>query len=153
LSVLALIAAFGIIVADFVPIAPSQWLIWLIAFASVALVLFVGCAFFLLHNFRTGDTPGLKLVDELGERARTVRATGVVTSEPKVAPSGFATFLFNLETSNATVFVRWRGRSHPKRRRRLAVGLRNRARLRTNPSPVFAHGWSQSRRWASAQSR
>jgi competence protein ComEC len=126
---LALMAALGIIVADFVPIAPSQWLIWLIAFVSVALVLFwksntaltcglVGCAFFLLHNFRTGDTPGLKLVEKLGERGRTVRSTGVVASEPKVGPNGFATFLFNLEsieiegrveTSNATVLVRWRG--------------------------------------------
>jgi uncharacterized protein DUF4131 len=126
---LALMAALGIIVADFVPIAPSQWLIWLIAFVSVALVLFwksntaltcglVGCAFFLLHNFRTGDTPGSKLVEELGERGRTVRSTGVVASEPKVGPNGFATSLFNLEsieiegkveTSNATVFVRWRG--------------------------------------------
>ena len=126
---LALMAALGIVVADFVPIALSQWLIWIIAFLSIALVLFwksnsaltyalVGCAFFLLHNFRTRDTPGLKLVDELGERARTVRATGVVASEPKMASNGFATFLFNLESievegkvemSNATVFVRWRG--------------------------------------------
>src|SRR5262249_9021571 len=85
---LGMVAALGIAVADFVPIAPSQWLIWLIALVSIAIVLFwksntgltyllVGYAFFLLHNFQTGDTPGLRLANELGERMRTVRATGV----------------------------------------------------------------------------
>src|SRR6516165_8656428 len=99
---LALMAALGIAVADFVSIAPSQWLIWLIALVSIAIVLFwksntgltyllVGYAFFLLHNFQTGDTPGLRLANELGERMRTVRATGVVASEPRVTANGFAT--------------------------------------------------------------
>ena len=126
---LALMAALGIAVADFVSIAPSQWLIWLIALVSIAIVLFwksntgltyllVGYAFFLLHNFQTGDTPGLRLANELGERMRTVRATGVVASEPRVTANGFATFLFNLdsievggraERANATISVRWRG--------------------------------------------
>src|SRR4029077_5533268 len=78
----------------------------------------VGSAFFLLHNFRTGDTAGLKLAAELTERARTVRAIGVVVSEPKIAPNGFATFLLQLESiefegktepTDATLLVRWRG--------------------------------------------
>src|SRR4029077_16380348 len=79
---------------------------------------FVGCGFFLLHNFRTGDTPGLKFASELGDRARTVHVTGVVSTEPRIASNGIATFLFKLESvelegrseqAEATVLVRWRG--------------------------------------------
>jgi hypothetical protein len=72
----------------------------------------------LLHNFRTGDTAGLRLATDLGERPRVVSAIGFITSEPKVAPNGFATFLFKLESiefegktrpTNATLLARWRG--------------------------------------------
>jgi competence protein ComEC len=122
-------AALGIIIADFFPIGASRWWLAAIAFALLAILLFcwpnltstyllVGAGFFLLHNFRTGDTPGLRLAADLSERPRVVNAVGFVTSEPKLAPNGFATFLFKLESiefegktapSNAALLVRWRG--------------------------------------------
>src|SRR6266446_5055068 len=126
---LALIAALGIVVADFFPIAASRWWFAAMAFALLAIPLFswpnltstyllVGCGFFLLHNFRIGDTAGLQLAADLSDRPRVVNAVGFVTSEPKVAPNGFASFLFNLESiefegktrpTHATLLVRWRG--------------------------------------------
>src|SRR6202040_3836968 len=126
---LALIAVFGIIVADFFPIAASSWWLSAIVFALLAIPLFVwptlgstylfiGAGFFVLHNFRTGDTMGLQLATDLSERPRVVNAVGFVTSEPKVTPNGFATFLFKLKSielegktasTNATLLVRWRG--------------------------------------------
>src|SRR4029077_8508927 len=89
---LALMAAFGIVVADFVSIPRLQWSGWTIGFVLIALGLFwmpktictyalVGCAFFLLHNFRTRDTAGLRLAAELTERPRVVSAVGFVMSE------------------------------------------------------------------------
>src|SRR5713101_4111787 len=106
---LALMAALGIVVADFFPIAVSRWWFAAIAFALLAIPLFswpkltstyllVGCGFFLLHNFRIGDPAGLQLAADLSDRPRVVNAVGFVTSEPKVAPNGFATFLFKLES-------------------------------------------------------
>ena len=126
---LALMAALGIVVADFFPIAASRWWFAAIAFALLAIPLFswpnltstylpVGYGFFLLHNFRIGDTAGLQLAADLSDRPRVVNAVGFVTSEPKVAPNGFASFLFNLESiqfegktrpTYATLLVRWRG--------------------------------------------
>jgi competence protein ComEC len=126
---LALMAALGIVVADFCPIPASRWWLSAITFVLLAIALFcwpnltstyllVGCGFFLLHNFRIGDTAGLQLAADLSERPRAVSAVGFVTSEPKVAPNGFATFLFRLESiefegrtksANATLFGRWRG--------------------------------------------
>src|SRR5947199_3562215 len=126
---LALMAAIGIVVADFFPIATRDWLLAGAIFATLAIPLFlwpkfgstyllVGAGFFLLHNFRTDDTPGLRLAADLSERPRVVTAVGFVTSEPKVAPNGFATFLFKLESiefegktrpTNATLLARWRG--------------------------------------------
>ena len=126
---LALFAALGIVVADFVSIPQFRWLLWAIGFALIALGLLwrpntictyalVGCAFFLIHNFGTRDTAGLRLAADLTERPRVVSAIGFVTSEPKIAPNGFATFLFKLESiefagesrsTSATLFVRWRG--------------------------------------------
>jgi len=126
---LALMAALGIVVADFFPIAVSHWSLAAAMFALVAIALFcwpnlgstyllVGAGFFLLHNFRIGDTAGLQLAADLSDRPRVVNAVGFVTSEPKVAPNGFATFLFKLESiefdgktrpTNATLLVRWRG--------------------------------------------
>ena len=126
---LALVAAIGIVVADFFPIAASRWWLSAIVFVLIAVPLFcwpnlgatyflVGAGFFLLHNFRTGDASGLRLAADLSERPRVVTAVGFVTSEPKLAPNGFATFLFKLESieferksvlSNATLLVRWRG--------------------------------------------
>jgi ComEC/Rec2-related protein len=126
---LALMAALGIAVADIVPISEFQLPFWTVGFLLIALVLFwepnailtylfVGCAFFLLHNFRVGDSAGLRLATDLSERPRVVHAMGFVASEPKIAPSGFATFLFKLksiefegetEPTNATLLARWRG--------------------------------------------
>jgi ComEC/Rec2-related protein len=126
---LALMAALGIVVGDFFPIAASHWWFAVIAFALAAIPLFswpnltstyllVGAGFFLLHNFRTSDTPGSRLAAELSARPRVVNAVGFVTSEPKVAPNGFATFLLKLESiefegktrpTKATLLARWRG--------------------------------------------
>src|SRR6266478_1229830 len=126
---LALVAVLGITVADFFPIAVPYWWTVAIVFALLAIPLFVwptlgstylfiGAGFFVLHNFRTGDTAGLQLATDLSDRPRVVNAVGFVTSEPKVAPNGFATFLFKLESiefegkttpTKATVLVRWRG--------------------------------------------
>ena len=126
---LALMAALGIIIADFLPVVPSHWCAAAIVFALLAILLFcwpnlgstyllVGTGFFLVHNFRIGDTAGLQLAADLSDRPRVVNALGFVTSEPKVAPNGFATFLFKLESielegktkaTSAPLLVRWRG--------------------------------------------
>src|ERR1700737_3446073 len=126
---LALMAALGIIIADFFPIGASRWWLAAITFALLAIALFcwpnlgatyllVGAGFFLLHNFRIGNTAGLQLAADLTEPPRRANAGGFVTSEPKVAPNGFATFLLRLESieferktrpTEATLLVRWRG--------------------------------------------
>ncbi len=126
---LALLAALGIIFADFFPVAPSHWWSLVIVFAvlSSAAVFWpkltstyalVGAGFFLLHSFQIQDTPGLRLAAQLGERSRAVSATGFVITEPKIAPNGFATFLLKLRSiefegktlpTDATLLVRWRG--------------------------------------------
>ena len=126
---LSLAASLGIVLADFFPIPVLRWWLWTLVLVLVALgaswrpnltwtYLLVGAGFFLLHNFRIGDTPGLQLAAELTERPRIVNAIGFVASEPKIAPNGFATFLFKLESielegktrpTKATLMVRWRG--------------------------------------------
>lgn len=126
---LALMSAVGIVVADLVPISVSYWTFWTIGLLLIGLILlwksnailtyaFVGCGFFLLHIFRTYDTPGMRLAAELGERGRTVLVTGIVANEPKRASNGIATFLFDLESiefegrtepTNVTLLVHWRG--------------------------------------------
>ena len=126
---LALMAAAGIVAGDFVSVPEFQWLFWTIGFGLIAFAVFwepnliltyllVGCGFLLIHNFRTRDTVGSRLAADLTERPRVVTATGFVTSEPKLAPNGFATFLFELESiefsgetrsTTATLFVRCRG--------------------------------------------
>src|SRR5438128_1835394 len=126
---LALMAAIGIITAEILPF-PSVALIptaimlalcilavacWPILLATYAVV---GAGFFLLHNFQTKSTEGQQLADELGNRPRVVTVTGCVISEPKIAPSGFATFLLKLKSievegrkqSTHTIWqVRWKG--------------------------------------------
>jgi competence protein ComEC len=126
---LALMAAIGIVVADYFPIAARDWWLAGAIFAALAISLFlwprlgstylvVGAGFFLLHSLRIGDTPGLQLASDLTDRPRVVRAVGFVTSEPKITSNGFATFLFELESmefegklyrTNATLLARWRG--------------------------------------------
>src|SRR5881396_649189 len=126
---LAVIAALGIIAAEILPL-PS------IALTATAIILalciltgmcwprlvatyaIVGAGFFLLHNFATQNTQGQQLADELGSRPRVVTAIGSVITEPKIASSGFATFLLKLKSiefedrkqSTCAVWqVRWKG--------------------------------------------
>jgi len=126
---LSLMAATGIILADFFPLSLPVLLATAIAVVICAVALLrwpnlmvtyaiVGAGFFLLHGLRTGNTEGEQLAAELGSRPRVVTATGSVTSEPKIAPNGFATFLLKLDsielegrkqTARAVWRVRWRG--------------------------------------------
>src|SRR5438874_12081358 len=126
---LALMAAVGIIVAEFVPVRSTVLTLAAIVLAICILVAFcrpklaatylvVAFGFFLLHKFATTNTAGQQLADKLGERARVVTAVGCVMNEPKIGPSGFATFLLKLKSielegkteSTRTVWqVRWKG--------------------------------------------
>ena len=122
-------AGLGIIFADFLPLPSSALLAisivvaiccvivlrWLRVIATYAIV---GLGFFLLHDLQTSNTEGQQLAAQLGNRPRVVTATGIVISEPKIAPNGFATFLLKLESielegtnkrAEATWLVRWRG--------------------------------------------
>src|SRR5437867_5440643 len=126
---LALMAAIGIITAEIFPLPPAALIavsmilaICIIIVACwprlVATYAIVGAGFFLLHNFATRNTQGQQLADELGSRQRVVTAIGCVISEPKIAPSAFATFLLKLKSiefedrkqSTCVVWqVRWKG--------------------------------------------
>ena len=128
---LALMAATGIIVAEVVPLAPTAlisaalvigicMLITLLWPKLTATYLIVAGGFFLLHKFATTNTAGQQLADKLGERPRVVTAVGCVITEPKISPSGFATFLLKLksielegktEFTRAVWQVRWKGAS------------------------------------------
>jgi competence protein ComEC len=122
-------AAAGIILADFFPLRPGAMAVtasifmvagvaalrWPMAISTLAMV---GLGFFALHSFHIESTPGLRLAAQLGQRPRAIDATGFVISEPKIATSGFATFLCKLESvhfegrnlaTNATMLVRWSG--------------------------------------------
>ena len=126
---LALAAALGIILSDFMP-SPQPALVafvMLLAFGAlvalcqpslIATYVIIGVSFFLLHTFRTTNTPGQRLASEVGDQPRAVSVTGSVLTEPKVSPNKFATFLFKLHSiefdgiarpTTATWFVRWRG--------------------------------------------
>lgn len=126
---LTLMAATGIAVAEMVPLRPRlvvlaaiiALLCILLALCCpklVATYLIVALGFFLLHKFATTNSAGQQLVEKLGERPRVVTAVGCVITEPKIAPSGFASFLFKLrsiefegrnEPTNAVWQVRWKG--------------------------------------------
>src|SRR6476646_1543318 len=126
---LALIAAVGIIVAELVPVRSTVVIVVATVLAICILVtlcwpklaatyLIVAAGFFLLHKVATTNTAGQQLADKLGERPRVVTAIGCVISEPKTAPSGFATFLLKLKSielegrnqpANAIWQVRWKG--------------------------------------------
>ncbi len=129
---LAIAAMLGILAGDFFSI--PQNVIFPVAgvLAAVALLvliwprplvvyLLVVVGFFLLHNIRTIGTPGLRLASWIGEGSRVATVTGVITSEPKTAANGFATFVMKMTQieaaqevyqTNASIFVRWRG--HPQ---------------------------------------
>jgi ComEC/Rec2-related protein len=122
-------AGLGIIFADFLPLPSSALLSISIVVAVccvivlrwpmvIAIYAIVGLGFFLLHDLQTSNTEGQQLAAQLGNRPRVVTATGIVISEPKIAPNGFATFLLKLESielegtnkrAGATWLVRWRG--------------------------------------------
>src|SRR6266478_2573630 len=126
---LALMAAMGIMVAELFPFPPVALTVAAIILAVCILIVacsprvlatyaIVGTGFFLLHNFQTRNTEGQQLADELGSRPRVVTAIGCIISEPKIAPSGFATFLLKLESielegrkqsTRAVWQVRWKG--------------------------------------------
>ena len=126
---LALMAAVGIIAAELVPVRSTVLILVAIVLALCILValcwpklaatyLIVASGFFLLHKFATTNTAGQQLADKLGERPRVVTAVGYVITEPKIAPSGFATFLLKLkliefegktESTRAAWQVRWKG--------------------------------------------
>ncbi len=126
---LAGMAGLGIILADFSPL-PSSALLPISIVAAVCFVILlrwpmviatyaiVGLGFFLLHDLQTSNTEGRQLGAQLGNRPRVVTATGIVVSEPKIAPNGFATFLLRLESieleggnerTDTTWLIRWRG--------------------------------------------
>src|SRR5207249_3686841 len=126
---LSLMAAIGIFIADVFPLPGAALIvvtiilgacIVIVAYRPVLLATYVivGFGFFLLHNLETNNTVGRQLADELGSRPRVVTATGCVVTEPKIAPSGFATFLLKLksielegrrQSTHAVWQVRWKG--------------------------------------------
>lgn len=126
---LSLAAAIGIVVGDVFPLPDAALIVVTIVLAICIVIVayrptllatyfIVGFGFFLLHNLETSNTEGQQLADELGGRARVVTAMGGVITEPKVAPSGFSTFLLKLksiefedrkESTRAVWQVRWKG--------------------------------------------
>src|SRR2546421_4121272 len=126
---LALMAAVGIIGAELVPVGPAALISAAVVLGICILIalcwpklaatcLIVAAGFFLLHKFATTNTAGQQLADKLGERPRVITAIGCVISEPKIAPSGFATFLLRLksielegrkQSARAVWQVRWKG--------------------------------------------
>ena len=126
---LALMAAIGIILAEVLRLSSAALIIAAIVLAICIIIVarwprllatyaIVGAGFFLLHKFEASNTEGQQLADQLGNRPRVVTATGCVISEPKIAPSGFATFLLKLksvefegreQSTHAVWQVRWKG--------------------------------------------
>jgi competence protein ComEC len=126
---LTLTAATGIAVAEVIPLGPKALILATIILAICILIAFcwprlvttylvVAGGFFLLHKFAITNTAGRQLAHELGERPRVVTAVGCVITEPKVASSGFTTFLLKLrsiefegksELTRAVWQIRWKG--------------------------------------------
>jgi competence protein ComEC len=117
---LAIMAAAGIIVAEAVPLRSTALISVAIILAICIVIalcwphlagtyLIVAASFLLLHKFASTNTEGQQLAEKLGEGPRVVRAVGCVITEPKFAPSGFATFLLKLKA------IEFEGRSEPTR--------------------------------------
>jgi competence protein ComEC len=126
---LSLMAAIGIIIAEVFPVSGANLTaltivlaicILIVAWRPIPLATYavVGSGFFLLHNLETSNTEGQQLADQLGGRPRVVTVIGCIITEPKIAPSGFATFLLRLESiefegekqsTHAVWQVRWKG--------------------------------------------
>src|SRR6478609_1838425 len=124
---LVLAAIIGIVVADYFPaiscpilfiailgaLAGLRWSYGPLVFSLVV------ATFFALHSARITSTPADAIAEIAGGLVRPASVTGIVTTEPKIEATGNASFLMrmhqakiagqNFET-NATVFVRWRGR-------------------------------------------
>jgi competence protein ComEC len=124
---LAMAASAGILVADLAPSCPPALiaalalaaLIALLSRNSLAVYALAAGAFFFLHSLRTTESAGMRLARQLGSEPQPVTVEGSVVSEPKISAKGFASFLLRLDriehqggtrVSNATLFVRWRGR-------------------------------------------
>src|SRR5438309_5187962 len=124
---LVLAAIIGIVVADYFP-AISRPILFIAILGALAglrwsygplVFALVGATFFGLHRERITSTAADALAEIAGGLARPASVTGIVTTEPKIEATGNASFLMrmhqakiagqNFET-NATVFVRWRGR-------------------------------------------
>ena len=124
---LVLAAIVGIVVADYLPAISVS--IFLIAIAGALAALrwrfaplvftVVGATFFVLHSTRVTKTPADALAQIAGQLPRPANVIGIVTTEPKIETNGNATFLLKLRgvkienqdiRTDATVFVRWRGR-------------------------------------------
>jgi len=126
---LALMGMIGIVAAEILPMRSTALVPAAIIVAACILILacwprltgtylVVAAGFFLLHKFATTNTEGQQLANNLGDRARTVTAVGCVITEPKIAPSEFATFLLRLnsiefegrnQSTHAVWQVRWKG--------------------------------------------
>ncbi|HEY1894035.1 MAG TPA: ComEC/Rec2 family competence protein [Chthoniobacterales bacterium] len=124
---LVLAAIIGIVVADYFPAISGPILFIAILGALAGLrwsygplvFALVGATFFALHSARITSTPADALAEIAGGLARPASVIGIVTTEAKIEATGNASFLMrmhqakiagqNFET-NATVFVRWRGR-------------------------------------------
>ncbi len=121
---LALAAGTGILAADLapnlsLPAAGTLALLALLALRSrnsLAVYLLGVAGFFVLHSLRTSDSPALRLARELGESPRPVTVLGCVLSEPKMSPSGSASFLLQAKSiemdgqahkCSAKFFARW----------------------------------------------
>ena len=124
---LVLAAIIGIVVADYFPaitvsiflianagaLAALRWRFAPLVFAVVV------ATFFVLHSARITNTHADALAQLAGQQPRPANVTGIVTTEPKIEANGNATFLLKLcgakienqdIRTDATVFVRWRGR-------------------------------------------
>jgi competence protein ComEC len=124
---LVLAAIIGIVSADYFAVITVP--IFLIAIAGALAALrwpfvplvyaVVGATFFVLHSARITHTSADTLAQLTGQQPRPANVTGIVTTEPKIEANGNATFLLKLRhakienqdlRTDATVFVRWRGR-------------------------------------------
>ena len=125
---IALVAAAGIGLGDFLPMSPPLIVAGAISVAMCAVILlwrpnlvftyvFVFFAFLILHQMRTTATPGIGLAGRLGDRPRMLTVSGAVVSEPKAGENGKLSFLLRLnsielegrtEPSEATILVRWK---------------------------------------------
>src|SRR3954454_17868853 len=126
---LALMAMTGILAAEIFPLR-STGLISIVVILGICILVvawrprsaatyfIVVAGFYLLHKFAKTNTEGQRLAEKLGDRPRVVTASGSVITEPKIGPSGFATFLLKLnsiefegtkQSTHAVCQVRWKG--------------------------------------------